>query len=414
VEVRDSIGKVLFASPIKKEGKQTAYLPAILAKSGEKWICQPYDKFVSGTRWMEALVPVQKTLQQANLIQAVAEEKAFPKPFRGIKGEEIVIPSTVSKLLCGLGWVGSEDLDLAVLLFRYTEYIDHIDPVRHKQSKDGAIIHKGDSKSGKGTDDERIYVDLAGISRRVNSIFFLVTVFNQSSDKYGGGFAQVRDAHVRLVDATSFQHINEPDKELCRFQLSRTCGNRSAQIMAKMWRNGPSKWNVIAMGEPSSGLFYEQMVPRVKPFLDPAPPTRTLKISVHTGKNLPADLAPYFRVRFDADSAKTKTIKGKKDWNEELVVTGQALALDVGIFHHKMGKDKFFGQICVPVDKDFEKKAFLLEDRGKKKEKIAQGSQLIISLKDITSQGGAAAAAGASAPKDAGKDAAKKKSSKKK
>jgi len=58
--------------------------------------------------------------------------------------------------------------------------------------------------------------------------------------------------------------------------------------------------------------------------------------------------------------------------------------MDVGIFHKKMGKDKFFGQIFVPCDKDFKKKSFKLEDRGKKKEKIVAGAELTISLENIT------------------------------
>jgi hypothetical protein len=207
-------------------------------------------------------------------------------------------------------------------------------------------------------------------------------VFNSGG---GGGFAKVKDAHVRLVDATNFKEINDPDKEITRFTLSRTCGNRSAQIMCKLWRVGPSKWNVIAMGEPSSGLFYEHLIPKVQPFLDESPPMRTFQVTIHSGKNLPADLLPYFRVRFDRDSAKTKQLKKpKQKFKEVVIISGEATAMDIGIFHKKLGKDKFFGQIFVPVDKDFKKKSFKLEDRGKKKEKVVSGAELSISLENIT------------------------------
>jgi len=278
----------------------------------------------------------------------------------------------------------NEDLDLAVLMFRYKEFVDHIDPVRHNKSKDGSVFHKGDAKIGKGTDDEKIYVDLSGISRRVNELFFLVTVFNSGG---GGGFAKVRDAHVRLVDATNLKEINDPDKEITRFMLSRTCGNRSAQIMCKLWRVGPSKWNVIAMGEPSTGLFYEHLIPKVQPFLDDAPANRVLKVTIHSGKNLPADLLPYFRVRFDRDAQKSPQLKKpKQKYKEVLYVQGEALAMDVGIFHKKLGKDKFFGQIFVPVEGDIKKKFFKLEDRGKKKEKVASGAELRISVENVTNK----------------------------
>jgi len=281
-----------------------------------------------------------------------------------------------------LGWLGNEDLDLAVLMFRYKEFVDHIDPVRHNKSKDNSVFYKGDSKTGKGTDDEEIYVELAGISRRVNELFFLVTVFNSDG---GGGFAKVKDAHVRLVNATDYKTLNDPDNEISRFQLSRSCGNRSAQIMCKLWRVGPSKWNVIAMGEPSTGLFYEHLIPKVQPFLDDAPPLRTFQVTIHSGKNLPADLLPYFRVRFDRDSVKTKQLKKpKQKFKEVVIIAGEANAMDVGIYHKKLGNDKFFGQIFVPIDADFKKKPFKLEDRGKKKEKISAGAELCISVENIT------------------------------
>jgi len=291
---------------------------------------------------------------------------------------------------------------LAVLMFRYKEFLDHIDPVRHSKSKDGSVFHKGDSKVGKGVDDEKIYVDLTGISKRVNELFFLVTVFNSTDG--ASGFAKVKEAHVRLVDATDFKTLNDPEKEITRFVLSKSCGNRSAQIMCKLWRVGPSKWNVIAMGEPSTGLFYEHLIPKVQPFLDDAPPDRTFKVTIHSGKNLENDLIPYFRVRFDRDSQKTKQAKKPKPKYKEVVnIQGEATAMDIGIFHKKLGKDKFYGQIFVPVENDFKKKWFKLEDRGKKKEKIASGGELCISLENITGTP-AAAAAEAQKKKDKDKD----------
>jgi len=284
-----------------------------------------------------------------------------------------------------LSWIGNVDLDLACLTFRYKDFVDHIDPVRHRVSKDDAIYHKGDSKVGKGADDEKIYVDLTGITRKVTTIFFLVTVF---VDGMEGGFSLVKDAFVKLVDATNLKEINEADRELSRFVLSTSCGTRSAQIMCKLWRVGPSKWHVIAMGEPSTGLFYLHLIPKVQPFLDEAPSKKVYQITIHSGKNLPGDLLPYFRVRFDSDSVKTKQIKkaGSSNWKETLLVSGQAIALDVGIFHKHLGKDKFFGQIFVPLEQgqEYKKKSFKLEDRGKKKEKISSDSELCVSVEDVT------------------------------
>jgi len=376
----------------QQDKKQTALILGFLAKSGDKWIVKPAEQRLNGMHWLDVLPTFYKTLENDKLVpKADLADRNLPKNFRCIKGEEIVINPSVTKLMCGLGWKGSEDLDLSVLTFRYKEYIDHVDPVRHRSSKDGAIFHKGDSKSGKGTDDERIFVDLNSISSRVNTLIFLVTVFNSSE---GGGFAKVRDAHVRLVDATSASSVHDEGKELCRYTLSRSCGNRSAQIMCKLYRVGPSRWNVLAMGEPSSGLFYEHLIPKVQPCLDDAPPTRTFQVTIHSGKNLPTDkFEPYFKARFDRDSAKSKVLKGKsvKKWNEVLIVTGEANVLEITIYNHKFGKDKFFGRVTVPVETEFKKKFWPLEDRGKKKEKIVEGSEIRLSLANITGTPAAAA-----------------------
>jgi len=112
---------------------------------------------------------------------------------------------------------------------------------------------------------------------------------------------------------------------------------------------------------------------------------RTFQVTIHSGKNLPADLLPYFRVRFDRDSVKTKQLKKpKQKFKEVVIIAGEANAMDVGIFHKKLGNDKFFGQIFVPIEGDFKKKSFKLEDRGKKKEKITSGAELCISVENIT------------------------------
>jgi stress response protein SCP2 len=390
---------------VKDDKKITGAIIGYLAKSGDKWIVKPTEQKVAGTHWLDILPTLYRNLENEKLVpKADLAERNLPKNFRSIKGEEIVIAPSITKLMCGLGWKGSEDLDLSVLTFRYKEYIDHVDPVRHRQSKDGAIFHKGDSKSGKGTDDERIFVDLESISSRVNTLVFLVTVFNAAE---GGGFAKVKDAHVRLVDATSSASVHDEGKELCRYALSRSCGNRTAQIMCKLYRVGPSRWNVLAMGEPSSGLFYEHLIPKVQPCLDPSPPTRTFQVTIHSGKNIPADkFEPYFRVKFDRDAAKSKVLKkASSKWDEVLIVTGEANFLEVTIYNHKIGKDKFFGRITAPVESEFKKKFFPLEDRGKKKEKVVEGAEIRLSVANITGTPAAAAALAS--------DKGKKKSTKK-
>eukprot|EP01100_Stratorugosa_tubuloviscum_P006890 TRINITY_DN291_c0_g3_i1.p1 TRINITY_DN291_c0_g3~~TRINITY_DN291_c0_g3_i1.p1 ORF type:complete len:1408 (+),score=723.87 TRINITY_DN291_c0_g3_i1:55-4278(+) len=389
-EIRDnSNAKILYSENVREHvlaadirTKHTAAQISILAKSETTWIVKPSLKLWRGMHWLDVLPLIRRALNEENLVPR-AEEQPLPKPFRAIKGEEITVPLECTKLMCGLGWEGEEDLDLAVLLFRYSDYLDHVDPVRHRYSKDGAIIHKGDSKTGKGTDDERVFVDLASISKRVNTIVFVVTVF--AADKYQGGFGRVKNAHVRLSNATSAANIHDSGKEMIRYPLSSTCGNRTAQIVCKMYRIGSLRWAILAMGEPSSGAFYEHLIKRLKPYLDPSPPFRSFKVTIHSGKNMPTEkFAPRIKVVFDLDSQRTKVIKTKKiKWKEELILSGEAEILDISLYNHRLGKDVFMGRISLPVANDIRKRYFKLEGRGKKKDKIHDG-ELRISLINIT------------------------------
>jgi len=400
--VDESNGSVTWSSKLadivksSNERKPNCFLAAILVKSGERWIVKPVEKVSTGMHWLDVVPLLHKALVEERFVpkQETSVEVVLPRAFRAIKGEEIVIPPSVSKLLCGLGWIGNEDLDLAALTFRHKEFIDHIDPVRHKVSKDGALLHKGDAKTGKGTDDERIFIDLASINKKITTVIFVATIFNGES----GGFSKVKNAHIRLVDASSHQSIHDEGKEIVRYALSSSCGNRTAQIMCKLYRNGPSRWNVLAMGEPSSGAFYEHLISRMTPFLDPAPVFKTMKVTILDGKNLPSDpkFVPIFKVKFDRDSQKSKpgkekksskkeSDKDKKRWKESLIVSGEGKLIEVAVYSHsKVHSDKFIGQVMVPVDHDFKKKWFPLEDRGKKKDKVAEGAELLLTLQDIT------------------------------
>jgi len=109
------------------------------------------------------------------------------------------------------------------------------------------------------------------------------------------------------------------------------------------------------------------------------------------GKNFPADSKSTFiyKVRYDRDTQKNKPAKSKdkdkKKNKETIIVSGEAHLMEVSVYAHKTAhSDKFLGQVSFPVDHEFKKKWFPLEDRGKKKDKLAEGAELLLTLQDIT------------------------------
>jgi len=118
-----------------------------------------------------------------------------------LKGEEYELKETTKRVMIGLGWDIAEgkawDLDASVLLFKYTTHVDDVFYFK-RQSNDGAISHKGDSRTGGGgSDDERIFVNLRKVTLNVNTLVMVVTVFTKEGD-----FSLVRNAFIRVCDVT--------------------------------------------------------------------------------------------------------------------------------------------------------------------------------------------------------------------
>lgn len=185
------------------------------------------------------------------------------------KGQKISLDheagGTLTKVIMGLGWdaaktergifglfgdgVGNVDLDASCLLFDASKNL--VDTVYYRQlsSKDGSITHTGDNLTGDGEgDDEQILVDLTHVPADVHSLVFVVNCFS------GQTFDRVTNAFCRLVDASNNQ-------EVARYTLSGG-GEYTAQIMAKVYRCD-GEWKMHAIGEPSSGQTFKEMLPHV-------------------------------------------------------------------------------------------------------------------------------------------------------
>lgn len=187
------------------------------------------------------------------------------------KGQKISLTKeaggTLQKVVMGLGWdpiktggflgFGAKqlevDLDASCLLF--DEGGEIVDAVwfRQLRSRDGSIQHTGDNRTGAGEgDDEQIIVNLPAVPPNVKSLVFVVNSFT------GQSFAQIENATCRIVDANT-------GTEVARYNLS--CqGAHTAQVMAKVYRHN-GEWKMHAIGENASGRTFQELLPRIKPYL---------------------------------------------------------------------------------------------------------------------------------------------------
>jgi len=170
---------------------------------------------------------------------------------------------TLTKVRLGLGWDARKvrtflgrmkeqavDLDASCLLFDAGGQL--VDQVWYAQlrSKDGALVHLGDNRTGAGDgDDESIVVDLTAVHAAVRTLVFVVSSYS------GESFAQIENAFVRLVDSTN-------EQEIARYDLSGS-GPHTAQIMAKVVRDG-SAWSMTALGVRTNGRTIRDLLPAVQ------------------------------------------------------------------------------------------------------------------------------------------------------
>ncbi len=173
---------------------------------------------------------------------------------------------TLTKVRMGLGWdavkkrglFGSkaQEIDLDASCMVYDQQGRLLDQVWWKQlqSRDGAIVHTGDNRTGAGDgDDESIIVDLQALHPGVATLVFVVNSFT------GQNFSQIENATCRLVDSTN-------ESELARYELTGS-GTHNAQVMAKVSRDGTG-WSMTAIGAIANGRTFHDLEPVVRQHLN--------------------------------------------------------------------------------------------------------------------------------------------------
>lgn len=185
------------------------------------------------------------------------------------KGQKVSLTKssggTLTRVRMGLGWDAVKkrgffgkkeqeiDLDASGLLFDGAGQLVDVVWFNQLGSKDGSVVHTGDNRTGAGDgDDESIVVDLTRVPAHVTTIVFTVNSFT------GHDFSQIESAFCRLVDETD-------GSEIARYELTGS-GTHNAQVMAKVSRDGAG-WSMTAIGAPTSGRTFDQLLPAVSPHL---------------------------------------------------------------------------------------------------------------------------------------------------
>ncbi|NYI75787.1 TerD family protein [Nocardioides panzhihuensis] len=145
------------------------------------------------------------------------------------------------------------DMDASAIL--YDASGSHVDQAwfRQLKSREGAVIHSGDNRTGTGDgDNESIIVHLDRVPPTVAQIVFTINSFT------GQSFAQIQNAFCRVVEV-------DTRTEIARFDLS-TTGPHTAEIMAKLSRS-EGGWTMTALGEIGNGRTFQDLLPSIAPTL---------------------------------------------------------------------------------------------------------------------------------------------------
>ena len=164
---------------------------------------------------------------------------------------------SMHNIIIGMGWdsnaFDSEALDLDLSLFLLgkdgkTRVDEDFVFYNNPETLDGAVKHKGDSRTGAGEgDDESIIIDLQAVPFDVVQMVFAVSIYRGQEKELGLGM--VSNAYIRVVNADTLH-------EMLRFDLDEHFKEKmeSGACIGTINREGP-KWHFVPMIElESAGL----------------------------------------------------------------------------------------------------------------------------------------------------------------
>jgi stress response protein SCP2 len=116
---------------------------------------------------------------------------------------DIVNCTNLKKVKFGIGWTSKCDVDSSCVMMTADNRVHQIINYGKLSSRDGAIKHSGDNRTGEGSgDDEIISVKLKKINPEVNSLIFTVTIYTPDYT-----FSDVSDLYVRVADSKTSKQL---------------------------------------------------------------------------------------------------------------------------------------------------------------------------------------------------------------
>lgn len=172
------------------------------------------------------------------------------------KGEEINvtrIDPTIREVTFGVGWDLKRfegdpiDMDLSLfLLDRHDRTREDEDFIfyNNPSGREGAVRHRGDSRTGAGDgDDENIVADLMALPFEIVKIAIVLSIYDL--DLNSNNFTMVKNVYCRVVN-------NETKNEVFRFELDQDMGHATGLYIGYLERVG-SDWIYKALGDPIQG-----------------------------------------------------------------------------------------------------------------------------------------------------------------
>lgn len=155
----------------------------------------------------------------------------------------------LKNIIVGLGWDanrtdtgGAFDLDASIFMLNASEKIvsdNHFVFYNNATSPCGAVVHKGDNKTGDGSgDDEVIEIALANVDPKAEKIVFIVTIHDAVTRRQN--FGQVNNSYIRVIN-------KDDGRELAKYELDENFSTETAVNFGELYRKDGG-WNFKAVG----------------------------------------------------------------------------------------------------------------------------------------------------------------------
>jgi len=159
----------------------------------------------------------------------------------------------LKKVRFGLGWDlrktdGSAfDLDASAFVLDSAGKVlsdQHFVFYNNTQDPSGAVVHKGDNRTGEGEgDDEALEIELGQMPPSAAKVAFLVTIHDAEARRQN--FGQVGNAYIRALNV-------DGEQEIARYDLSEDASTETAMIFGELYRHN-EEWKFKAIGQGYAG-----------------------------------------------------------------------------------------------------------------------------------------------------------------